>query len=378
MCSWPQVSTPGVWALPAGLLSPNVTHIFTVTVSKDVAPGAPPLSATASLSLRPRPSASAFPRGILTRQCGLAGCATPHNTDRPLTVSLVLDPQYTDATVSWTSPELPTLASLQTRNTTSDTAAPAGTHYLTTPPSQLPSNLAGISITASMALANVTGLATIYVPLNSAPACALAAGAAASSGLAGAAGADASSPCLVLEVVQNASAAFPLAAVMARVEGMDDESGTQDGMGNSGGVGGSSTVELLRYEFGILQPTSPTWRTAMNGESNSSTDAVQTVRMTNIVRQIGASSTTMLVGLPGGRAVTVYACAVDMWGARGCVTGRVEVTALGQEHRYGISAVLDAVDVEALVKVRGFTCRGQGLEGAGCGGHAAKGGALGG
>ncbi len=359
-----------MWTLPAGLLSPNVTHTFTVTVSKDVAPGAPPLSAAASLSLRPRPSASAFPRGTLARQCGLAGCAAPHNTNRPLTVSLVLDPQYTDATVTWTIPQLPSLASLQlplkTLGTTSDTAVPPGTHYLTIPPSQLPSNLPGISITASMALANVTGLATVYVPLNSAPSCALAAGAAATSGLAGAAAANASSPCLALEVVQNASAALPFAIVMARVEGMDDEGSTQDGISSSGSGG-----ELLRYEFGTLQPMSPTWRATVTGRGNGTSSGTAAVRMTNVVRQTGASSTATLVGLPAGRLVTVYACAVDTWGARGCVTGRVEVPALEQEQQeqqYNISAVLGDVDVEALAKVRGSVQRAE--KGRSGGGHA--------
>lgn len=87
-------TTPSVWVLPAGALASGVWHTFTVTVSKEVAAGATPLQAAASVTVRPRSSNVAFPRGALSRQCSAAGCAAPHAADQPLTLRLQLEPGF--------------------------------------------------------------------------------------------------------------------------------------------------------------------------------------------------------------------------------------------------------------------------------------------
>ncbi|KAG2423084.1 hypothetical protein HXX76_002311 [Chlamydomonas incerta] len=107
-----QTGTPGIWSLKAGTLSNDKLHTFTITVSKEVAAGATPLSATASISVRPRSAAVPFPRGSLKRQCGLSGCAAPHSTDRPLVLALVLESTFSAATVSWRSAEVAAVSSL--------------------------------------------------------------------------------------------------------------------------------------------------------------------------------------------------------------------------------------------------------------------------
>ncbi len=276
-------------------------HTFTVTVYKQGAPGSTPLTASASLSLRPRSTAVPFPRGTLTRQCGLAGCTAPHSTDRALTVAMVLDADYTAATVSWTSEQVPSVSSLTAADSTTDPSIPAGTHYLTIPASLLPANLPSISIAANLALNDQAGFATVSVPLNTAPTCTLSP----------ADNTTDATPCLTL-TVRNAT--FPSAVVSALVQGWSD---AQD------------DAQLLRYEFGI--------RTAIGTTT------------LDIVQQIGSSATATLVGLPQGD-VKLYACALDSQGSRTCAMGVVTVQPPAAD--FDASAVLQSVNVSALAEVR--------------------------
>lgn len=294
-----QTTVQGQWALPKGLLTADVLHTFTVTVYKESAPGSTPLTASASLSLRPRSTAVPFPRGSLTRQCGLAGCKAPHGTDRPLTVAMVLDADYTAATVSWSSDEVPSVSSLTATDSTTDPSIPAGTHYLTIPASLLPTNLPSISIAVNLALNDQAGFATVSIPLNTAPTCSLSP----------ADDPTDASPCLTLNVRNDT---FPSAVVTALVQGWSD---AQD------------DSQLLRYEFGV--------RTAFM----------------DVVQQIGSSATATIVGLPQG-TVKLYACALDSQGSRTCATATVTVQP--PPAGFDASAVLQSVNVSAIAEVRPF------------------------
>ncbi|KAG2451825.1 hypothetical protein HYH02_003601 [Chlamydomonas schloesseri] len=171
-----QDSVPDVWTLPASLLAVGKTHVFTVTVVKDTAAGstASPLSASQSLSLRPRSTAVPFPRGNLTRQCAAAGCSSPHPTDKALTVMLTIATEFVASTVSWASADASGMAGLTAASAANTPGMPPGVHTLTVPASVLPTNRPSITITAVMTSpANVSGEATVTVPLNGAPFCSL-------------------------------------------------------------------------------------------------------------------------------------------------------------------------------------------------------------
>ncbi|KAG2502187.1 hypothetical protein HYH03_000674 [Edaphochlamys debaryana] len=288
-------SSPGVWFLPASLLTRDVWHTFTVTVSKQVSAGAPPLQATAALRLRPRSPATPFPTGTLTRQCAPAACALPHATDQPLTLLLLTAPSAAAATVTWASDEAPAVAGLVAASAATDPTLPPGTHLLTIPAASLPAAGGAVTVAATLSLAGVSGIATATVQLNSAPACSTASS-------------STSSPCLSLELV---SASAPTAVVRARAAGWQDAQG--DG---------------LRYEFGLRLP-----RPGGGGG---------TVRQ---VRQLGSASSAILAGLPQG-PVVVYVCALDASGARGC--GEGSVTVLPPAAGFDAAAALSSVDPLAL------------------------------
>lgn len=140
------------WKLPAALLTPDLQHTFRVTVSKD------DRSASASVSLTPLPTASRVPTGRLTRQCGGTPCSNRHNTDTALALTLVPDPGFEGASISWQSDQLPDLDV----GTAPDLSIPA---------SQLPATGA-LLVNAVLRLeGGEQGITQLQVPLNGKPAC---------------------------------------------------------------------------------------------------------------------------------------------------------------------------------------------------------------
>ncbi|KAG2441728.1 hypothetical protein HXX76_003343 [Chlamydomonas incerta] len=305
-----QDSVPGVWTLPAGLLTAGKTHVFTVTVVKDAAAGstASALTASQSLSLRPRSTAVPFPRGNLTRQCAAAGCGSPHPTDSSLTVMLTIGTEFVASTVSWSSGEAAGVAGLTAASAANTPGMPPGVHTLTVPSSVLPTNRPSITITATMTSpANVSGEATLTVPLNGAPFCslvpqALAVASAAANGL-------------CLEVTALADT-FPTAAFRIRANNWADTSAS------------SSDVNTLNYEFGI--------RTVIEGGA-----------VNDVMQQTSTAPSGTLVGMQQGN-VTLYGCAIDPEGSRTC--GTVVVTVKPPGAGFNASAALSTVDVNALLE----------------------------
>jgi hypothetical protein len=91
------------WAIDANLLTADVAHTFTATVSKTS--GA--RSASSSIVLTPR--SVAIPTGRLVRLCAGAICPPRHSSDVPLAISLLADAGSADAAVTWTSDQLKTI-----------------------------------------------------------------------------------------------------------------------------------------------------------------------------------------------------------------------------------------------------------------------------
>ncbi|KAG2441729.1 hypothetical protein HXX76_003344 [Chlamydomonas incerta] len=303
-----QDSVPGVWTLPAGLLTAGKTHVFTVTVVKDAAAGstASALTASQSLSLRPRSTAVPFPRGNLTRQCAAAGCGSPHPTDRALTVMLTIGTEFVASTVSWSSGDAAGVAGLTAASAANTPGMPPGVHTLTVPSSVLPTNRPSITITATMTSpANVSGEATLTVPLNGAPFCSLVPQALA--------GASAAANGLCLEVTALADT-FPTAAFRIRANNWADSS--------------ASALNTLSYDFGIRSL----------GDGGAVNDAVQ---------QSSAAPSGTLVGMQQGN-VTLYGCAIDPEGSRTC--GTVVITVKPPGAGFNASAALSTVDVNALLE----------------------------
>ncbi|EFJ43984.1 hypothetical protein VOLCADRAFT_95837 [Volvox carteri f. nagariensis] len=317
-----QLTQPGVWSIPPGLLSTDIWHTITVTVYKQVQSGASPLNATASVTLRPRAagSGSAFPRGSLTRQCAAAACAAPHSTDRNLTVLLQLASPYDTTaaaaaiTVAWDSPEAAAVSELTAvTSSAADSSGggggggglPAGAFLLTIPAALLPAARSSITITANITLAatGATGTAAVTVPLNSAPYCT----------------SSSSDPgqCLSLTVLNDT---FPTAAFTIRASGWADV----------GQVDGSS--QQLKYEFGVRRPV------VLGGGSGITV---------NLVQQLGTATSATLVGLPQG-AVQLYGCAIDVDGSRTC--GLVNVTVSPPGDGFNATAALASVNVTDLLQ----------------------------
>ncbi|GLC60709.1 hypothetical protein PLESTB_001660900 [Pleodorina starrii] len=311
-------STLGVWTLPAGLLSTDVWHVISVTLSREVAAGTTPLTAFASITLRPRDAARPFPRGQLTRQCAAAGCGSPHSTDRNLTVLLQLEPPYNTAataaavTVSWSSAEAAAVSSLTAATASSDPTSglPEGAFLLTVPAAALPAaqNSTTITITANMSAAAIgsaaaaSGFATVTVPLNGAPYCNLSA--------------TDPSACLGLTIRDST---FPSAAFTLTAHDWAD-AGQQDSRG-------------LKYEFGVRQAI------ALAGGA--------TTIATNVVQQLGTATSATLVGLPQG-VVQLYGCAIDSDGSRTC--GRVNVTVDPPAAGFNATATLAAINITDLIQ----------------------------
>ncbi|GFR51061.1 hypothetical protein Agub_g13383 [Astrephomene gubernaculifera] len=288
-------SSPGVWQLAPGLLTSGVLHTITVTVSKAVSQGASPLSATASVSFKPRSTALPFPRGTLSRQCSAAECASPHNTDKDLTLMLVMESQFREATVTWSSAEIDGIAGVNATAATLTDGSPSGTYLLTIPSAYLPTNLAAATITAKMLLNGLDGSAMVTVPLNSAPACTLS-------------DTDDNSACLSVELT---SSTFPTAVASVRAQGWSDAQDTQ-----------------LSYEFGL--------RVARSDGGSGTEDRAQ---------QLGVISSAALVGLAQGN-VTVYCCAIDSQGSRTC--GSSVAVILPPSADFDAMSSLSSVDLTQL------------------------------
>jgi hypothetical protein len=95
------------WTIPAGLLSPDLKHLFTVNLAK----GTDPNKKEASAFLVVTPKAAAIPTGRLVRVCAGAACPKKHSADVPLALSLVTDAASAGATVAWTSDQVKSINS---------------------------------------------------------------------------------------------------------------------------------------------------------------------------------------------------------------------------------------------------------------------------
>ncbi|GFR46952.1 hypothetical protein Agub_g8601 [Astrephomene gubernaculifera] len=293
-------SVPGVWSIPPGLLTTNVWHTFTVTVSKEVAAGASALQSSATVKIRPRFSADQYPRGVLYRECAGGVCTGPHGTDSALTMMLVIANGFYDASVEWYIEEIPTVAAIAAAGGKNNSGS-SGTYFLTIPSSQLPNNRATATITATMTTPEgLTGLATRTVPLNSAPYCSLAESSAINS--------TAAAACLSIETLDDT---FPTATFVIRGQGWVDGQDSQ-----------------LRYEFGIR-------------------DIRSDGRIVDAVRQISTGLSATITGLLQGDA-TLYGCALDSWGSRSC--GVITVTVKPPAADFDLVAAATAIDVDLVVQ----------------------------
>ncbi|GIL51460.1 hypothetical protein Vafri_7444 [Volvox africanus] len=278
------LSVPGVWSIPPGLLAVDKWHVITVTVSKAAATGVAPLESSASITIRPRSTAQAFPRGTLSRVCSLLGCAGLHSTDMPLALSLQLDDAARNATVTWSCEDIPAL------NSTALVGGTGTVRRVAIPASVLPSTLSEITITATMDLNGVQGVAKLTVGMNSAPFC----------------GINSSSPldCFSVEVLNDTA---PYASLVARAVGWRDGQDDQ-----------------LRYEFGVREDlTSPSQMKAR-----------------------GSSTSTSIIGLHAG-GWAVYLCAIDTQGSRGCTSRNV--TILAPSTNFNAVSALSSLDVNSTV-----------------------------
>ncbi|GIL87893.1 hypothetical protein Vretifemale_15933, partial [Volvox reticuliferus] len=303
----------GLWTLPPGLLSSGIWHTITVTVYKNVTEGATPLSATSSVSFRPRSATTPFPRGTLSRLCAAAACSAPHSTDRNLTVLLQLAAPYNTAStaatviVTWASAEAPAVSGLTavTAITNPSSGLPAGAFQLTIPAAFLPSAQSSITITANLSTsssATTNGAATLTVPLNGAPYCTLSSTDPAA--------------CFTLTTL---NASFPSAAFTLRALGWAD-------------VGQDTTSQQLKYEFGIRQAI------VLAGGASITT---------RVVQQLGAAASATLVGLPQG-SVQLCGCAIDADSSRTCAV--VNVTVSPPADGFNATAAMAAINVTDLLQ----------------------------
>ncbi|KAG2497301.1 hypothetical protein HYH03_004884 [Edaphochlamys debaryana] len=263
-----QATTAGKWSIPAGLLSNDVWHEFIVTVAKTVEQGAVPLQASTSLKLRLKAGTTSFPRGSLQRLCTPALCGSPHSIDQTLGLMLVLAEESisTVKTVTWASAQAAAVADLEATD-----GPAAGMFLLSIPPASLSATLTSITVDATMTTADgATGMATITVPLNSAPYCLDASTPASGQG-----------PCLEVSLLGSDA---PYSVAKVRAVGWAD---AQD------------ATSALQYEFGL--------------KLASTAGGAKRERP----QQVSAATEATLYGLPGGD-VTLYVCVIDTKGARGC------------------------------------------------------------
>ncbi|GIL88894.1 hypothetical protein Vretimale_16895 [Volvox reticuliferus] len=257
-------TTPGVWQIPASLLTAGIRHTITVTVNKVVPIGTSALTSSTSMQFEVA-EAGSFPTGTLSRMCSPDQCAKPHNTADDLAIMLAMDAGFsTGITVIWASEDVPSIATLKAVQKAN------GAFFLTVPSAILPTNLDEISISAKMTSKDgATGLAFLKVSLDAPPFCTL----------------NAANPSKCLEVVL-ANKQYPQAvATISAIEWSDYVDGTE-----------------LTYEFGTV-----------NGSKVN-------------LQQLGSTTTATLLGLFYGN-VTLYGCAVDSSGGRTCASVTVQIDA---------------------------------------------------
>ncbi|GIL51455.1 hypothetical protein Vafri_7444 [Volvox africanus] len=202
----------------------------------------------------------------------------------PLALSLQLDDAARNATVTWSCEDIPAL------NSTALVGGTGTVRRVAIPASVLPSTLSEITITATMDLNGVQGVAKLTVGMNSAPFC----------------GINSSSPldCFSVEVLNDTA---PYASLVARAVGWRDGQDDQ-----------------LRYEFGVREDlTSPSQMKAR-----------------------GSSTSTSIIGLHAG-GWAVYLCAIDTQGSRGCTSRNV--TILAPSTNFNAVSALSSLDVNSTV-----------------------------
>lgn len=91
------------WRIPAGLLSPDLKHVFSVDLKKGTKRDSAFMVVT--------PKAAAIPTGRLVRVCAGAACPEKHSADMPLALSLVTDAASAGATIAWTSDQVKSINS---------------------------------------------------------------------------------------------------------------------------------------------------------------------------------------------------------------------------------------------------------------------------
>ena len=156
----------------------------------------------------------------------------------------------------------------------------------------LPVNLPSITITANLTLNGVNGIASITLPVNSAPFCNM--------------GVDSPAECVQVQVVNDTA---PYTLVVVRANGWADR---QD--------------EQIKYEFGVRDSTA----------------------VGNQMRLRGSAVSTNLVGLRSGNVV-VYVCAIDSQGSRAC--GSRNITIKPPPADFNVSQALASFDITALGQV---------------------------
>lgn len=245
------------WTIPGGLLSNDVWHVLRVTVAKGS--GGSLRTASAQLELRPRAASGGVPTGLVVRRCAAtsADCAAAvHNVGDDLSLSLVRAADSTSATAAWSSAEV----ALSGANT--GTGGTTATDLVILA-SALPA-AGSITVTATLTMGGVQGLATLRVPLNAAPACQL-------------------SSCVAVETLD---ATFANHKFRVTARGFWDADGEDS---------------KLTYEFGEV----------VDGKRRTVAG--------------GLTSTSYLLAGLGEGVSTLFTCAVDAYGARACATADVTV-----------------------------------------------------
>jgi hypothetical protein len=310
------------WTLPGGTLAAEVSHAFTVVISKGARAGvgtgtsrsafqggllatrpitklweaptppacfcfAPTLPTAALFRARPpgegaalrtatatlpgvRPRRAPVPTGVIARSCGSKACPPKQDAGSPLSLVLQLPAAFAAAAVSWSRADGEPLPA--------DAASPSGLQ-LNLPASQLPSGGAStVTLVANLTLAGATGQVAVTVPINAAPFCPIG-----------------GPPCLSVVTKRDA---FPDAEFVAAAAGFADD---DDG------------ASALVYEWGTLG--------AGGARSPLLIDTVTSFRFTGLLkarrgcgRCAGGGGTAAVQGR-GGRAILAGACA-----ARGAVS----------------------------------------------------------
>lgn len=115
------------WSIRAGLLSPDLKHVFTVNLRKVTGDA----TKHASAFLVVTPKAAAIPTGRLVRVCAGTACPEKHSADMPLALSLVTDAASAGATVTWTSDQVKSINSNDGKTDTQGWLLGPLLHYVT-------------------------------------------------------------------------------------------------------------------------------------------------------------------------------------------------------------------------------------------------------